>query len=431
MIDLGLKRISQLISPSTLRWKAIHVAGTNGKGSVCAYLASALHASGIRVGRFTSPHLINRWDCIMLSNRTVSKSTFLAVEEKVLEKNKRLEIGATEFELLTATAFELFTIGGVEVGVVEVGLGGRGDATNVLEEANTLVSVITKLGLDHQGFLGDTIEEIAGEKAGIAKHGVPIVVDGSNPASVIDVVKRVVAEVGVGEVVLAAPDMTGGGEVGCEIATPTFGKLHFSRFLPGGYQPYNLSCAINALSLIAPRFPTLTPASIVAGIADTKWPGRLEQLDITALLPSGGGGGGGRGEGGDTVLVDGAHNPQAQQELRAYVDAHIRPLAKAGKVYWVLAATKGKDVPGMIRELVGDGDAIVATRFGGVDGMPWVQSVEAEKIVDAAEGREAKGMEGCVEAVRDAIERANQDGGAVVVAGSLWVPSHGIWDEAD
>lgn len=336
-----------------------------------------------------------------------------------------MEIGATEFELLTATAFELFTSEGVEVGVVEVGLGGRGDATNVLKDVNTLVSVITKLGLDHQGFLGDTIEAIAGEKAGIAKHKVPMVVDGSNPASAIDVVRKVGAGVGAGEVVLAAPNMVGREEVGCEIATSAFGKLHFSRLLPGGYQPYNLSCAINALSLIAPRFPTLTPASIIAGIADTKWPGRLEDLDITALLPDGGGGRGG------TVLIDGAHNPQAQKELRAYVDAHIRPLAKAGKVYWVLAATKGKDVPSMVRELVGDGDAVVATGFGGVDGMPWVQSVEAKTIVDAAEGREAKVVEECVEAVRDAAGRANQDGGAIVVAGSLWVLSYSVRGEAD
>lgn len=327
----------------------------------------------------------------------------------MLEANDRLEIGATEFEVLTATAFELFSSSGVEIGVVEVGLGGRGDATNVLDAEHTLASIITKLGLDHQGFLGDTVEEIASVKAGIAKQGVAVVVDASNPPSVIEVVRQVVAEAGGGggEVVLAAPG-DGGGSGGCDITTPAFGKLHFQTLLAGAYQPFNLACAVNALSLVAPRFPQLTPAAIIAGVAETKWPGRLEHLDISAIAPNGG-----------TVLVDGAHNPQAQRELRAYVDEHIRPLTGAGKVYWVLAATKGKDVSGMIRELVADGDAVVATTFSRVDGMPWVQAVEAADIVDAARGREATGAEDCVEAVTDATVKARERDAAVVVAGSL------------
>lgn len=334
----------------------------------------------------------------------------------MLEANKRLGIGATEFEVLTATAFELFSSSGVEIGVVEVGLGGRGDATNILDAEHTLASVITKLGLDHQGFLGDTLEEIASAKAGIAKQGVAVVVDASNPPSAIDVVRQVVAEVGGGggTVVLAAPDGGGGGgssgsdSDGCDITTTAFGKLHFRKLLPGAYQPFNLACAVNALSLVAPRFPQLAPAAIIAGVAETKWPGRLEHLDISAVVPDGG-----------TVLVDGAHNPQAQRELRVYVDEHIRPLARAGKVYWVLAAAKGKDVSGMIRELVTDGDAVVATTFSRVDGMPWVQAVEAADILEAAPGREANGAGDCVEAVAGATVRAREQDAAVVVAGSL------------
>lgn len=331
----------------------------------------------------------------------------------MLEANKRLGIGATEFEVLTATAFELFSSSAVEVGVVEVGLGGRGDATNILDAEHTLASVITKLGLDHQGFLGDTLEEIASAKAGIAKQGVAVVVDASNPPSAIDVVRQVVAEVGGGggTVVLAALDGGEGsdsGSDGCDITTTAFGKLHFRKLLPGAYQPFNLACAVNALSLVAPRFPQLAPAAIIAGVAETKWPGRLEHLDISAVVPNGG-----------TVLVDGAHNPQAQRELRVYVDEHIRPLARAGKVYWVLAAAKGKDVSGMIRELVADGDAVVATTFSRVDGMPWVQPVEPADILDAAPGRGANGVGDCVEAVADAVVRAREQDAAVVVAGSL------------
>ncbi|KAA8912454.1 Mur ligase [Sphaerosporella brunnea] len=405
MIDLGLKRIAQLVTPSSLPWKAIHVAGTNGKGSVCAYLSSALHAAGIRVGRFTSPHLIDRWDCISIHNTPVSRAHFLEAEKAVLALNSAHNIGASEFELLTATAFEIFIRSQVEIAVVEVGMGGAEDATNVLTPENVLVSVVTKIGLDHQGFLGNTLEEIAGVKAGIAKEGRPVVVDASNPVEVVEVISRVAHAAGAGQLLLAQPENL---REGCtEITTPSFGTLKFSKHLPGGYQPANLSCAINALSAIAPQFPALKGEGIVEAVAKTRWPGRLEHLDVSPIVP------------GAEVLVDGAHNPQAQLELRKYVDQHIRPNAKDGKVWWVLAATKGKDVGAMIEELVGEGDAVVATHFGAVDGMPWIQAVQTGEIAGSVRNGKVEEVEDCADAVKKAVTKAQQEGAAVVVAGSL------------
>ncbi|KAL2430428.1 hypothetical protein ABEF95_007267 [Exophiala dermatitidis] len=213
MITLGLQRISRLLAPlfakypTGLPWKAIHIAGTNGKGSVAALISTFLSASGYRVGRFTSPHLIDRWDCITLDQKVVDRDVFLAAEERVQKRGlsqsqsqaggsdaTTTDVKPSEFELLTATAFELFTSQGMDVAVVECGLGGRLDATNVLRPQDVLVSVLTKVGLDHTDFLGETIERITEEKAGIFKPGVPVVLEESNEANVLEVVRRKVKD---------------------------------------------------------------------------------------------------------------------------------------------------------------------------------------------------------------------------------------------
>lgn len=195
MIELGISRIARLLQQTPLSWKAIHVAGTNGKGSISAYLSRLLAAGGIRCGRFTSPHLVDRWDCITIDEKVVQESLFRQIEASVKLRDQDLGIGASEFELLTATAFEIFNHERVEVGVVEVGMGGRRDATNVLD--NVLVSVISKIGLDHQALLGDSIEQIAREKAGILKPDVPCVIDGTNSVEVLKTIQYRIRELGV------------------------------------------------------------------------------------------------------------------------------------------------------------------------------------------------------------------------------------------
>ncbi|KAK4166616.1 putative dihydrofolate synthetase [Cladorrhinum sp. PSN259] len=393
MIDLGLARISKLIQYSPQTWKAIHVAGTNGKGSICAYLSAMLNASGSSCARFTSPHLIDRWDCIVIDGKPVSKSLFLEVEDVVKQRDKQDKIGATEFELLTATAFEIFNRQRVEFGVVEVGLGGKLDATNTLKQKS--VTVIAKIGLDHQSFLGNTIGEIALQKAGIMRAGVPCVVDDTNEPSVLEVIKQHAAEVGAP---LQFPDRT-------EIARA------MSDWEP--HQVQNLACAYTAFKLAEPE--SERPLSeLLAAVREVSWPGRLQKLDIGRIT--------GRSK---QVLLDGAHNVQSAEVLAAYVQKHLR--ARGEPVTWVVAATQGKDMDGILGFLLRPGDEVVAVRFQPVDGMPWVKPADPAELLRLASehGVQPDLLRDAGSDVRQALVFASQAAGhmPVVIAGSLYLVS--------
>lgn len=383
---------------------------TSTQGSVCAYISSVLHAAGVPSGRFTSPHLVDRWDCITLNETTVDKDVFLEAEAIIKATDARLGIGATEFELLTATAFEIFSKQKIDVAVVEVGMGGRLDSTNVFE--NPLATVITKIAMDHMGFLGFTLEEIAREKAGIMKNGSPCIVDGSNTETVLSVLNHTANEVGVREFVTTKLEAVGEGY--CEVATPAFGGQRFTNFLTGLYQPWNLACAVNALSYTSKKFPSITAGAVEQGIMATRWPGRMETVDVSSIVDRG-----------KSVLVDGAHNPQAADSLAEYVDQKLRAFG-VGQVAWVLAASEGKDIDKMLRSLLRCGDHVVGVKFGPVDGMPWVSPMDSSKIVEAAEGVIGD-LGSAVDAgsdIKRALSMACQIAheGSVVVAGSLWGP---------
>ncbi|RPA95551.1 FolC bifunctional protein [Choiromyces venosus 120613-1] len=411
MIDLGLKRIARLVrDQGKFPWRAIHVAGTNGKGSVCAYISSCLKTSGIASARFTSPHLVDRWDCITLNGAVVSEDLFLATEAAIKQKDAEESIGASEFEILTATAFEIFSRERVDVAVVEVGIGGRLDATNIIEPP--VAAVITKIGLEHQGFLGSSVEEIAKEKGGIIKGGSMCIVDGMNEEGVLSVLGKIAEEVGVESFHAVRPEMVDGDGGVCEITTEAFGRLRFDRFLSGNYQPANLSCAVHALSYLSREFPSITASTVLAGVRNTSWPGRMETVDVSCLLP-------GKER---RVLLDGAHNTQAALALSDYV---TRKLRTGGKfVSWTIAVSKGKDVKEMLRILLRPGDKFVAVEFGPVDGMPWVVATGTEEIIGAVRevfGEEVGAVDGgsdVLGGVKLALELAGEKG-RTVVAGSL------------
>lgn len=283
MIELGLSRISSLLKHTPQTWKAIHVAGTNGKGSICAYLSAMLKASGVRCGRFTSPHLIDRWDCITIDEKAVEESVFLEAEALARKRNHREGVQASEFELLTATAFEVFAREKIEMGVIEVGLGGRLDATNAMEKK--AVTIISKIGLDHQSFLGNTIEEIAREKAGIMRPGVPCVLDSTNPSSVQEVVQDYAREIGT-DVVLSSTD------------SAFLDELPKENFEPHQWQ--NLACAYTAFHLAYTKLESPLHRLLPA-VQNIRWPGRLQTLSIRSLT--------GREK---PILLDGAHNAQVR-----------------------------------------------------------------------------------------------------------------------
>ncbi|KAK4940649.1 folylpolyglutamate synthase [Elasticomyces elasticus] len=415
MITLGLQRITHLLQPlftshpNGLPWKAIHIAGTN----------------GYRVGRFTSPHLIDRWDSITLNQRVVERERFLEVENRVKRRSQGPDGAASEFEILTATAFELFTDEGVDIAVVECGLGGRLDATNVLRREDVLVSVLAKVGLDHVDFLGSTIEQIAREKVGIFK-GVPVVVDQSNEASVLDVVREKIRELGGWGMLFHLRSE----EVKDLLEIEGVKELRLAK-----HQYQNLVTAYTAylaaeeelllreiveegadewearIAKVAQNLPEL----VIAAKASLR--GRLEWLVLPAeLVPSG-----------MTrtvpVLLDGAHNVQSAQALASYVDSHLRQDQKP--VTWVLAMKNDKDIRSILFDLLNPFDRVVTCEFGPVDGMPWVKSMDSARLaeivrevirdrVEVAEG----GSVGT--ALRRAVEIAGQEG-SICVAGSLYL----------
>ncbi|OBT46652.1 hypothetical protein VE00_01872 [Pseudogymnoascus sp. WSF 3629] len=396
MIELGLRRIARLVQHTPQTWKAIHVAGTNGKGTICAYLSAMLQASGIRSGRFTSPHLIDRWDCITINDKAVQESVFLEAERLVNNRNKDEGIGASEFELLTATAFEIFAREKIEMGVIEVGLGGRLDATNILE--NKAVTVISKMGLDHQSFLGNTLEEIALQKAGIMRPGVPCVLDSTNPPSVREVVEAHARDIGT-EVTLSAM----GSAVAKEISEDNFEP----------HQLDNLACAYNAFQ-IATGNPNPPLDQILPAVRKLQWPGRLQQIGIGAIT--------GRQE---LTTLDGAHNAQSATALGAFVDRKLRP--KSSRVTWVLAASAGKELDNILKPLVQAGDNVVTTEFGPVDGMPWVQPMASKDILGSisSAGVETSHQYDAGGDVSGALRWAADTaaGGPLVIAGSLYLVS--------
>jgi len=396
MIELGLGRIRSLLLHTPQPWKAIHVAGTNGKGTICAYLSAMLRASGVRCGRYTSPHLIDRWDCITINEETVKESVFLKAEELVLRRNQQEGLGASEFELLTATAFEVFAQEKIEIGVIEVGLGGRLDATNAMQ--NKAVTIISKIGLDHQSFLGNTIEEIAREKAGIMRSGVPCVLDKSNPESVQKVVRDYAAEIGT-EVILSSTDSSFLDELADQSYEP--------------HQMENLACAYTAFHLAYTK--SASPLHrLLPAIQNINWPGRLQTLDIRSIT--------GRRE---TVLLDGAHNLQSAEVLGSYVNTRLR--RGGSKITWILAASQGKELVSIMKPLLKLGDCVAAVNFGPVDGMPWVQAMAREDILSAASesGIDSAQLFDAECGLKDALRWAviTADGGPIVIAGSLYLVS--------
>ncbi len=355
-----------------------------------------LRASGVRCGRFTSPHLIDRWDGITINDQTVQESVFKRAEDLVIERNQKDGIGATEFELLTATAFEVFAQEKIEMGVIEVGLGGRLDSTNAME--NKAVTVISKIGLDHQSYLGNTIEEIAREKAGIMRSGVPCVLDESNLPSVRKVVEDYAKVIGT-DVILSSTE---------------------SAFLDGllekDFEPHqwqNLACAYTAFHLAYTK-PESPLHRLLPAIQNLHWPGRLQNLEIRSVT--------GRRE---AVLLDGAHNVQSAEVLGSHVDSKLRN--GANKVTWVLGASKGKELEGILRPLLHPGDCVAAVKFVPVDRMPWVEAMAPQDILAAAS---ASGID------TTQLYNANSDlsgalrwaatvaaGGPMVIAGSLYLVS--------
>ena len=312
-IKLGLENISRLceaLGHPERSFATLHVAGTNGKGSVTAMAHAALVAAGLRTARYTSPHLADITERFVIGDVPVDTVTFNTVAHDVLDladrlvATKVLKVLPTFFEATTAIAFELFRRAGTELAVIEVGLGGRFDATNVI---TPMAGAITTIGFDHQQHLGTTLGEIAFEKAGIIKPGMTVVA-GDLPAGAIEVVRRVAAERGA-TLVEAARDsrveadvVNGAARVTIDTPLARYGPLTLA--LRGDHQIGNAVVAVRLLEAAAASGVPVTAPHVEAGLAQAHWPARLEYLAVDDQ---------------HRVLLDSAHNAEGAAALAAHL----------------------------------------------------------------------------------------------------------------
>ena len=290
-------------------FRSVHVAGTNGKGSTSAMLASILGAAGLRAGLYTSPHLVRINERIRIGDAEISDADFAATFTRVHAAiEKLLATGAllahpTYFECVTAMAFDYFAAQKVDLAVIEVGMGGRLDSTNLIVPE---VAVITRIDFDHETFLGHSIEEIAAEKAGIIKPGAWVVKASGNPVAA-EIIRRRATEQNARllEVDTAYAVSALNSEDGCYrfVATEQATKWRIEIALPlaGRFQVQNALTAIAAARLLAERGFAVTDAAIARGLAAVRWPGRIERVNDQPA-----------------VYLDGTHNPAGARELAAF-----------------------------------------------------------------------------------------------------------------
>ncbi len=332
LIDLSLERLEALLAklghPERRLPPVIHVAGTNGKGSTCAFLRAIGERAGLRVHVYTSPHLVQFRERIRLAGELVSDEALSAVIEQVAVVNDGAAI--TVFEVLVAASFELFARVPADLCVLEVGLGGRADATNVIPPPR--VCAITSISLDHQDFLGDTLALIAREKAGIMKPGTPVVV-GAQPGEALDTLLAHAAAVGA-PVLLRGRDWEVAQEAGGLRFSDAAGGLSLPPpSLLGAHQVDNAGIAVAAA-----RASGLVPDEALSGIAGAEWPGRMQRLRgrLAGMLPSGW-----------ELWLDGAHNEGAGRALAGHLAMWgDRPL------HLVVGMKQAKDAGAFLRPLL-------------------------------------------------------------------------------
>lgn len=330
-IHLGLERIHQLLDSlgnPHQQIPVIHVAGTNGKGSVCAFLLSILQAAGYRVGRYTSPHLIDWRERITINGEWISNQDLLAALQQV-EAAIDPEFPPTQFEVITAAMWWYFakqkSLQNLDIAIIETGLGGRLDATNVCDRP--LVCAITSIGLDHCQQLGNTLGAIASEKAGIIKPQCPVVI-AENPPEAIAALQAKVTERDSSVTWVNAATRKANGAIyqGFEYPLP----------LLGNHQLINSAVAIATIQSLRNQDWEISDETMRIGLANTQWAGRLQWVEFNLNGQS------------RKVLIDGAHNVAAAKYLRQFVDSAFPNQRKR----WVIGILNTKDQLGILSTLL-------------------------------------------------------------------------------
>lgn len=339
-IKLGLEntiRLLSLLGNPQDSFKSIHIAGTNGKGSTSAMIASILRAAGFRVGLFTSPHLVSFTERIRVDNAEIEEREVVELTEEIREviQGSGKSFLPTFFEFVTAMGFLYFKRHGVEWAVVETGMGGRLDATNVVTPA---VSVITNISLDHKEFLGGTLREIAREKAGIIKKGIPVVSSSQEPMAG-EVIREKAAEKGADLLVFGKDFFSYPKKIDMQgIVFDYEGKERLSDLyvpLSGVHQAENASVAVRTIELVMEREP-VSYGSVKEGLAHARWQGRLELIKKEGCCYD--------------FLIDGAHNPSASKALAESLKRYFIPSYE--KIILILGVMSDKDIEGIMEPLL-------------------------------------------------------------------------------
>ena len=335
MMHLGLHRTAAMmdvLGNPHMKYPSVHIAGTNGKGSVAAMTEAILRAAGLVTGMYTSPHLVRVEERIRICGVPVPPSTFASLasdvrsaEEALLAKGI-IDRALTAFEFLTCCAFLRFARKKIDIAVIEVGLGGKLDATNVIRP---LCSVVTSIALDHQQYLGRTIRKIAAEKAGVIKKGVPAITGCGDPAAE-EVMRRRAKSVGtrlveLGGGLIIQNARIRGGRATMDLQTPARRYTNLKLSLAGEFQTRNAALAVAAVETLE-QFRIET-ADIRRGLSGTRWEGRLDEYHAKRR-----------------TLLDGAHNPAAAAVLRDYLEQR-----KESEIHMVFGAMRDKN----IREVAG------------------------------------------------------------------------------
>lgn len=402
-IKLGLDNITTLceaLGHPERSFTSLHVAGTNGKGSVTAMAHAALRAAGVHAARYTSPHLSDLSERFVIDDRPVESTALEAAVDDVLACANRLRaagalsVQPTFFEATTAAAFELFRRAAIEVGVIEVGLGGRFDATNVI---SPVAGAITTIDFDHQQHLGHTLQAIAFEKAGIIKPGMTIVL-GALPREAHDVITRVAGERGATLVDSAADSrcttqMTGGrARVTIETPHATYGPATIG--LRGAHQAHNAVVAVRLLEAAAHHGVRMSRGAIEQGLANAQWPARLELIQL---------------DDDRQILLDAAHNPEGARALAEYLrrwHPERPPL--------VIGVMRDKNVQEIIGTLLPHVSSVIATA------APTPRAIPAEDLARHLRAAGASDVVAEPDAAR-AIDLALTRAPVVLVAGSIFL----------
>jgi dihydrofolate synthase / folylpolyglutamate synthase len=398
-VKLGLSAIGAVcerLGRPERRFPSALVGGTNGKGSTAATLSAIAGAHGLRCGLYTSPHLVDVTERVRLEERDVSPEELDDALARVFDAaGSAPEIAVTYFEAVTAAAFVLFAARPVELAVLEVGLGGRLDATNV---APAILSAITSIGLDHTEDLGETLPEIAREKAGIFRRGRPALARASDPEA-LEVLSRSAIQAGAlwhdaGREISVEVARAGVEGTRFAVATPER-SIELDTPLPGEHQAWNSALAVRAAELLGPTVLRPDSGKLAAGVRSVRWPGRLESFRAA----------------GRTILLDGCHNTEGAEALARF----LRDAGLAGRCRLVFGAMADKDVEGIAARLFPLAASVTLVT------APSPRAASASELarrVPRAPGGVAVGgdVSGALSALLGRAERA-----PIIVAGSLYL----------